>query len=504
MAAATDFIVADSVVNDLWQNLVSPTIIDQSITQYQFQRYTDTQGSAGLNNASELVFTIKGNSFYMVPAHGYLLITFRLLQANRNPIVGEGIDKVTPTYSTVVDNPLFMFRDVTLEIGGTLIESHTTPGLRAQVKYLMETPYECLDTVASEGFIPTGGDKQAYIVIPATDDDPASIADFSPVVPVLRFEDGDDVTIVRNVAFDKGLERRARSTLNSKFVQYAVPLKRFFSFFEERPIPLKDVEITMRFKLDPGFENFILAPEVRTLELHKFELWIPRVRPSSSVELRLNEMMTQNWFNSVMYNHQRLYQRTGVAQGSTSYDWDIVTSEQGSIPMGVDVFMVPTSAMTGNQLQKITANPALFNGVHEVAGPEKELNIRYRRAYINVDSQRFPEHEYQIRMGRTNTVFDISRAYSDFLFAQNSANYKPQSGGIVSLQDWQDKWPILHFDLSALDGENISRAVGQTLSLHLEFEDLPYEYNIYALVTAQRPLAINLSQDKRIYVDFKR
>lgn len=475
-------VFVDQEYAPVWSSLFEQPKVDRSIVKYSYTALLDTEGSAGINGASKqwIKFNVNPSNQYVVPAHAYLDVVFRLVKANG--AVFNGNEEVT-----IAGNPIHMFEEARLSVNNRVLESHINPGISAHVNYLTSMPSTMLKSTGySEGFIPDTG---------------AGGVDINPIVGDVTFDVSGEaeskvvsVHARPNVDYNEGYDLRLKRTNNSKWVQLRIPLARIFNFLASTNIPITGIPVGIELKLNRPFDRYIINMTDEfvpaALEFKKLDLMMPFIQPSEEVEAAILSEMVKESSTNILYDHQRLHVSPEQPGGVRNIRWDIDSIK--TPPTAVTILFIPRYALSGDAATVQSSNPCLFP------------NLNVARISLNVGSEQFPSEQYQTNfIAAADAPLDYVRLYQDFLSSSQSCASKACVESCVSYDDFRRLTTLYHFDLSYIDVTKFDRVSMHTLRLNCELASATGAVmNVYALIGRERLVKLQFSGDRRTTFDF--
>lgn len=266
--------------------------------------------------------------------------------------------------------------------------------------------------------------------------------------PEIVFNDGTTTASAvyarhNNKLSNEGYEqRRIKSVIDEGFntsqsFELYMPIRRVFKFMQEHPIMLKGASHIVEFKRN-NFESMLFSEAVANLvpaqepavRLNYMSLWVPKIKLSLQYEsLYLDSIGDQ----SVRFEWD-------------TYEWersDIFTSGSGSHDVAT-VSGIPKRMYIVFQKSSRFDDHTQNNMVYD--------NMDLQEVYVKLNSQRFPEYEYEINYGLTGQEGEkiYMRSYNAYLNAcqvTHSDSCKP----FVSYTSFKRLYPIYCFDLRSKD-----------------------------------------------------
>lgn len=259
--------------------------------------------------------------------------------------------------------------------------------------------------------------------------------------PNIVFSNGDDTVVADGTIYGNSIKTidDSHAARVSKFTNAAgdfltdsstfyIPLRKIFSIYDYNRHVWKGATHRFRFDRDTVNEYMYRLNGVDARAVITFmSIWIPVVQPNALIAAQLNAKLAEkatklmDWFDYEFYENNLI---TGAASVNEQI-WR-VTSKTERV---VRVYM---------WLQRVDArssqlvNKGVFGG----------FNIQ--SAQCSVNGVIYPRTKYDLD---TTAVYKDSRLYNEYLRAGGHiAN--PSTGAYLSIEEWQDNYQIICFDLS--------------------------------------------------------
>lgn len=274
-------------------------------------------------------------------------------------------------------------------------------------------------------------------------------------------------------SFNSGYEeRRKLSVIDDGFntgqaFELYMPIRRVFKFMQTHPIMLKGAAHTLEFKRN-NFESMLFSEEINDLtpaleplvELNYMSLWVPKIKLNLQLEnMYLNGIGDQAIpFAWDTYEWER--SETFSDQASS---WDVGTVS--GVPKRMYVVF-----QNSDRLDNYTRNNMVYD------------NLDLQEIYCRLNSQRFPEYEYEINYGlgvqaESQIYMRAYNAYLNACMVTHSDSCTPA----ISYELFSSLYPIYCFDLRSKPEGVFKNATNIQIKVHYRFRNPPGNYRITAV-----------------------
>lgn len=284
-------------------------------------------------------------------------------------------------------------------------------------------------------------------------------------------------------SFNTGYEkRRLKTVINGGYntgqaFELFMPIRRVFKFMQTHPILLKGAAHILEFKRN-SYQDMLLSEAITSLvpqqdprvQLSYMSLWVPKIKLNLAMDKFYHENISDNAiaFSWDTYQYERSEPFT---TGSGS--WDVTTVS--GIPKRMYVVF-----QRNDRLDNYEGNNMVFD------------HLDLQEVYVRLNSQRFPEYEYELNYGITGQEDNAMymRAYNAYLNAC-MVSHSDSCVPAVSYKDFKNLYPIYCFDLRSKPEGVFKNASNIQIKVHWRLRgNAPPSYRITAVFEENVEIAI--------------
>lgn len=433
------------VTNDILDLLEEPKF-DNSIESYQYISYEPASQNNLNNRSTPIVIDIMADDKYSHPAGSYLYIKGQLVRADN-----QGAYAADAEITLVNNAMMYLFSNITYEVGGKTMESINCPGQTTTILGYLSYPDDfnssdgllscwCKDTsvhACSTKYVLVGADANQR---------PADKPEF-------------------NEGFSKRKTFLMDSNPRGSF-SFIIPFSHIFGFADYNKV-LYNVKQTLKLTRcsdDRLAIHRAAGVQDGTVQISEISWKIPEVEIEPKTLSELTKYIVDKKSFSIHFSG-RYCESLQINAGSRQLSWRISVTSGIEKPRWIIIGFQTDRNMTQEQ------NPAIFD----------HLNLE--NCYVTLNSKQYPVNEIKTNF----TINDYSKLYEMMSsFKREHYGFNNLIGGTqISMYNFKKLFPILVLDVRKQKDKLKSGVVDMQLKLFFS-EAVPNNTLVYAVILSDR------------------
>ncbi|MDW0252271.1 MAG: hypothetical protein QOA17_10775 [Nitrososphaeraceae archaeon] len=438
-------------------NILDPIEFDKSIDSFQYSEYPP-QSQSNINNPGGIIqIDVNASDTYLLPSKSFIHIKGQLVRADNTPFDAN-------TEIALVNNAMmFLFENISYQIGATVVESISSPGQITTLLGLASYP---------DDYNTCAGLMSCWSKDTTTN---ASSRKFnrSPAVAANAVINAGDFTPSENPNYNQGFAARRALVMGADprgHFSFLIPFDHIFGFgyYEKVIYNIKhSLKFTRKSTDHLAIHSADGVPNGKII-LSSIAWRVPVVKPELSKLVELRELIESKLTIPVGFQ-ARTTDSTVVTQ-TREFTW------RTNVTSGVEKPRWIFVAFQTNRNETQQQNPAVFDNVNLATASAKLNNEDYPAENIVVN---FATNDYTV-------PFQMFDNYKKEFFGYNSL----VGGTQVNFATYKSLYPIIVFDVTR-QNEKLSNGVID-MQLKFKFHDaIPANTMAYVAIISDRVFYLN-------------
>ena len=413
---------------NIWSNLFDTqmSMKDTDTVMDQYLTILPDNGVVALDSLSEIRFTMRDTSSWFDWSRAYLTVDFRIAKLTAGV---EGAVEVANSCA-LVNNGWSLFKDPKFSSNGSVFGSTSKSylGIATTIKAMAEYSEDYLKTFGTlQGIQPDNGDGGVKIspnnpVVTVGMGTPIA----SEIVTHLNLRDAQALLV------NDGFKARARLSSAGAVRQLILPLSEAIGFLKQ-PIPLIGIPIEFSVTRNTDYAHIIhtISATEATAQVWMTDcrLWVPQIKPSLDLELRLLNSLSNGEKNLITYSDFYVNRVT------------LTASAYIRVNIGTSVKR-PTRVYVAFQVLDAHSDRLVNGGTF--------TNMLLTKICCHVNGHQYPTRPYEAVF--TAGLQKYARVYHDFLAINSKSSPKEIGvGSFINHDLYGSLYPIFSIDLSKMD-----------------------------------------------------
>ncbi len=250
-----------------------------------------------------------------------------------------------------------------------------------------------------------------------------------------------------NIPFRRRSQLTLGATAVKKLINMNIPLPHLFEFASVNKV-LRGVKQSLVLHRPSSVNDMIFkdgAAAAATFVPTRVSWWLPRVKPSLSLALRLETELAAGASIPWWFNEWAMYQDSSSTAATHNFRLAPIAEKP--------LYVIAFHTLVANDASQTANNMVMYNP-------------SVTRAHCRFNNRQFPEEEYQMSFAAGTE--DWLRPYVDFL-RFSGKNIASSDGSLVSYTDYNALYPILVFDVSNVEENVFSAPNAANLEVRLTY-----------------------------------
>lgn len=438
------------VIAPYFNSLFQPKIVDSSVQRYEYVKYNPVQQQQDLDTVGRIDFQITDKTNYWVLSHARIEHELSLVKTNGAAYPAAAFKQNNAENAAALINSGYnLYDQVRLRLENKLVEEVRYAGITTTIKNLIKYTMDYSESAATNThwFIDTGlgAGMEGLLVSTA-----AITAEYEGKVI-----NAAEIAIPINKS---GFYLRSTIQNNGGTFRLLLNLNEMFGFLSDNQVVITGNQIDIELTPDKEWNRLIHrvngggAGNDAQIKINKMHLWIPKVVPSTEMNLKLLKYL-ESGAETLYQFHQWSGHRLSV-NNTDNFRWDITTIK--SKPVAVIVAFQSDGKYT-SQLQ----NGGIFD--------HAQLN----RLYVDVNGHKYPERDLEPTFAAGQALAggdNFTREYMNLLqFAMKCDTNNCIDGSVINYQSFKSLYPLFVVDVSKRDETIADNATSYRLEVDVKF-----------------------------------